>query len=104
MVTPRCQEHPRYPDPRKCAGCSAAANAAARKATEVQQAAGKEASTAARERAEVRRAAIDGCYACDNDGYLNGRVCHHNETARLAAAKGAAAARAALNQALGGNA
>ena len=95
MVTPRCEAHPRYPNPRECAGCSAAAQQVA----EAQQAVGREASTAARERAAVRRAAIDDCYACDNDGYLNGRVCHHNETARLAAMKGAAAARAALNQA-----
>lgn len=57
-------------------------------------------SSAARERARIRKAEIDLCWMCDEDGQsANGLPCQHNEYTALAAKKGMAAVRAALNDA-----
>lgn len=92
-MTPTCQAHPRYPKPETCAGCKAAADKAAERARIEGRAHSAQESSAARERARIRRAEIDECWMCDEDGYRNGGVCNHNTNASMAATKGMALIR-----------
>jgi hypothetical protein len=56
-------------------------------------------SAAARERAELRRVEIGNCDLCDPEGYLpSGRACGHDPSRTGNAARGAAAARAAIQE------
>lgn len=50
----------------------------------------------ARQAADVRAAAIAACGLCDDHGYAGARVCDHDPTTPLRAARGSAQVRAAL--------
>ena len=50
--------------------------------------------------AQAEQALIDACNLCDDNGYRTGRVCDHDPTADQRNARGAAAARAAVEAAL----
>lgn len=56
----------------------------------------EERSAAARSAADVRAAAIAACGLCDDHGYAGARVCDHDPTTPLRAARGSAQVRAAL--------
>lgn len=92
-MTITCTKHPKYPAPEWCPGCKAAANKAQSVAATEHGVVAEVASTAAKERARIQREAIDECHMCDDAGYVNGVVCHHDVNAALAAKKGMALIR-----------
>ncbi len=97
-VTIQCLAHPRWPRPSECAGCRAAAEKAQTQLKEERAAAAAVRHTAAVERSRIKAEAIAACWMCDESGYRNMRVCHHDETAFVAAKQGAARIRELLRQ------
>lgn len=74
--SPFCDRHPDGAD-HPCGPCGEARRAAEAWEAEQQHAAKARLSVDAQARAEVRRAAIEACGLCDDDGYRDGRLCHH---------------------------
>jgi hypothetical protein len=105
----RCPKHLDDPDPPPCGACGMARRAHATWAATA-PAERARADQAARhqravERAETTRLAIAACRDCDHAGYLpSGAVCPHDPNAADRAARGAAAARAALTTSKGADA
>lgn len=97
-MTPKCEAHPLYPRPLECEGCVRVAEVIETQRKKDTDQVAVVASTQARERGAARKQAIQDCYACDTDGYINGVLCRHNEQARVAAINGAAYARQLLNE------
>lgn len=80
-------------------GASAGASARAREAARSHPQLGETSvSSEARHRAEIRAKAIAACDLCDETGYAQGKVCDHDPDATDRAARGVAAARAAMQR------
>ena len=93
-----CPRHPDgNPSGEPCAGCADARRAAAAAEAEALQVAKRARSEEVHRQAELKRAAIDACELCNDDGYRAGRVCHHDPEADARNARGRAAVQAALN-------
>ncbi len=99
----RCPAHEHVPNPPRCGPCADARRAhEAWERANAEQAA--EHAAEARERAEAaradaafaRQAEIDDCHLCDDRGYAGHTVCNHDPTTAERAARGIAAARAAI--------
>jgi hypothetical protein len=97
----QCSKHLDDPDPPPCGACGVARRAhdAWALAAPLERARADQAARHQRavQRAETTRLAIAACRDCDEAGYLpGGSVCPHDPNAADRAARGAAAARAAL--------
>ncbi len=93
--TPNCPQHPDGTTT-PCRACGDARRARSAWDAERDRAAKVAVSTEARERAELRRAAIAECNLCDDDGYRAGRVCEHDPDAEGRVRRGIELARAAI--------
>lgn len=94
----RCPDHADLDgDPGPCRACGTARQAAERWDQEQARRAAEQRSSEARQRAEDRTRAIAACSMCDSDGYVGRALCDHDPGAAERAARGVAAARAALN-------
>lgn len=94
----RCPNHAGEPgDPGPCRACGDARRAAQEWDLAKASALALERSAAARQRAEDRARAIVNCALCDPDGYVGRVLCDHDPTTPERAARGLAAARAAIS-------
>jgi hypothetical protein len=95
----RCPEHTKTLDPPPCRACRTARETREQWDRDRVAAIGAAQSSAARERAEATRAAINACDQCDSTGYLSGgRLCHHDPANSDRVNRGAAAARSAIRR------
>lgn len=88
-----CSLHVNVENPGPCGGCKTAREHHAKWTAKRN---GEKASTAAKATAADRRAEINRCHLCDQDGYVGTKVCQHNPTALAAANAGIAALRGAI--------
>lgn len=92
----RCQRHVEEPSDHPCSGCGDARAFLAEWSILNRAWIAQEASTAARARAELRRAEISHCHLCDDDGYYGGLPCRHDPLIPSRARAGLQACREAL--------
>jgi hypothetical protein len=95
--SPRCLEHFDDPDPPSCGRCASARKARESWDRERVARAAEAVQVEARERAMASRLAIDACRLCDDRGYVDGAVCHHDPGNADRARRGMAMVRAAAN-------
>lgn len=94
----RCPTHIDTPDPPPCGACADARHHHDRWQQQQTAAAAQQRQRQAADRAATAAAAIAACGLCDESGYRDGQVCHHDPRAPDRARNGAARVRAAIRQ------